>query len=179
MTPSFKLGNFVAASFAVARCLLRGVDVSAQTEAQRKSVAASTSVAAPPAPRMPAVGGTTIDRVVAIVNGDLILDSDVNEEQRFETLQPFGIVSGKAATPYGRVIERLIDRELILQQSKLQPEDAISDSDVDKDLAGLKRNLPECREFHCDTDEGWTRFLATHGFTPELMKERWKQRMEV
>ena len=31
----------------------------------------------------------TLDRVVAIVNGDLILESDVDAEQRFAAFQPF------------------------------------------------------------------------------------------
>ncbi len=31
----------------------------------------------------------TLDRVVAIVNGDLVLESDVDAEQRFAAFQPF------------------------------------------------------------------------------------------
>ena len=172
-------GKFVVAAFLVALGVLQG-EAHSQTAAQRQSVAPTTGVVATPAPRMPEVGGTTIDRVIAIVNGDLILDSDVNEEQRFELLQPFRTPNNtNAETPYDRAIERLISRDLILQQLKMQPEDAVSDADVDKELLALRKNLPECKGFHCETDEGWRRFLAAHGFTPELLRERWKQRMEV
>jgi len=166
---------------ALAICaLVGGLAAHAQSAAQRQSVTPSTTVVTPAAPKMPDVGGTTIDRVIAIVNGDLILDSDVNEEQRFDAIQPFRTSgAGGSDSSYDRAIERLIDRDLILQQSKLQPEDAVSDADVAKEFTAMRRNLPECREFHCDTDEGWNRFLASHGFTPGQMQIRWKQRMEV
>src|SRR5581483_4746918 len=46
--------------------------------------------AAPPTPSMmPNVPGTELDRVVAIVNDDLILDSDVNEELRLQAFDPY------------------------------------------------------------------------------------------
>jgi hypothetical protein len=36
-----------------------------------------------------ATGARSLDRVVAIVNGDLILESDVEAEERFAAFQPF------------------------------------------------------------------------------------------
>ena len=33
--------------------------------------------------------GVVLDRVVAVVNGDVILESDVDEERRFEEVQPY------------------------------------------------------------------------------------------
>lgn len=169
--------SFVCAALALV-CVAAGG--AAQTTVQGKASVASTSVNAPPPPKMPEVGGTTIDRVVAIVNGDLVLDSDVNEEERFEAIQPFRAPSNpNGESAYDRTVERIINRELILQQSKLQPENAVSDSDLDKEIANLRKGLPECKQLHCETDEGWTRFLAAHGFTPDEMRNRWKQRMEV
>ena len=32
--------------------------------------------------------GVVLDRLVAVVNGDVILESDVDEERRFEEIQP-------------------------------------------------------------------------------------------
>ncbi len=181
MTSFQQIGKVVIAGALVTCACAGGLATYAQSAAQRQSVTSSTTVVTPPAPRMPDVGGTTIDRIIAIVNGDLILDSDVNEERRFEAILPFGSPGGGAgeAAPYDRSVERLIDRDLILQQSKLQPEDAVADADVDKELAALRKSLPECKEFHCETEQGWTRFLASHSFTPEQMRARWKERMEV
>ena len=44
--------------------------------------------------RSPAAGtGVVLDRVVAVVNGDVILESDVDEERRFEEIQPYRTVA--------------------------------------------------------------------------------------
>src|SRR5580704_867097 len=51
-----------------------------------------------------------LDRVVAVVNGDLILESDVEAEQRFAAFQPFS----EPGTSRDQLIERLIDRALIM-----------------------------------------------------------------
>ncbi|HTV08850.1 MAG TPA: hypothetical protein VMD97_07390 [Candidatus Aquilonibacter sp.] len=126
---------------------------------------------------MPTVPGTTLDRVVAIVNGDLILDSDVNEEQRFEAFEPYRTPDEKLSRD--RIIERLINRDLILQQLKLQPADEPSDADVDKQIAQLRKNIPACRRYDCESKAGWDRFLADNGFTEASLFKRWKQRMEV
>lgn len=126
---------------------------------------------------MPAVAGTQLDRVVAIVNGELILDSDVNEEQRFEKLQPFGGFG--ASQTREQTIERLINRALILQQSALQPQDAISDADVMKEIDGLRKTIPACKNSDCQTKGGWDRVLASYGFTEAVLLDRWRKRMEV
>lgn len=148
----------------------------AQTTSTKESVAATPKVQQEAAPKMPAVEGVQMDRVVAIVNGDLILDSDVDEERRFEAFQPY---RDAAQSSREKTIERLVNRQLILQQAKLQPEDPFSDADVDREIAGLKKDIPECKQYACDTTTGWERFLAAHGFTPESLRERWKERMEV
>jgi peptidyl-prolyl cis-trans isomerase SurA len=139
--------------------------------------AAPTVVTAPVLPEMPSVQGTELDRVVAIVNGDLILDSDVDQERRFAALLPYGEASGVYTRE--KAIERLINRKLILQQSKLQPQDPITDEDAQKDLDALRKELPACKKYDCDTKAGWDKDLAHQGFTEASLLELWKQRMEV
>jgi parvulin-like peptidyl-prolyl isomerase len=120
--------------------------------------------------------GTVLDRLVAVVNGDVILESDVDEERRFEEIQPY-----RAATDSTRakIIERLVDRALILQQAALQPEDAVPDKDLDAQIATLRKDIPACKQYHCETDEGWKKFLGEHGFTEEEFRSRWLQRMQL
>jgi peptidyl-prolyl cis-trans isomerase SurA len=131
---------------------------------------------APAAPKMPVIEGQEIDRVVAIVNEDLILDSDVDEERRFTELQPFRDRNKDLSRD--DAIERLINRDLILQQIKLRPEDPITDADVKKDLDALRNSIPECKNL-CQTEAGWVSYLAAHGFTLKTLTERWRERMEV
>jgi peptidyl-prolyl cis-trans isomerase SurA len=137
--------------------------------------AAPTEIALPTLPGMAEAKGAAVDRVVAIVNGDLILDSDVDQERRFAALLPYGEASG----PYSRdgAIERLINRELILQQAKIQPGAEITMEAAAKDLDALRSSLPTCKEYHCETKEGWDKFLATEGFTEQSLTGLWQQRM--
>jgi len=120
--------------------------------------------------------GVVMDRLVAVVNGDVILESDIDEERRFEEVQPY-----RAATTYTRekIIERLIDRRLILQQAALEPEDAIPERDLDAQIVTLRKDIPACKQYHCETDDGWKKYLGDHGFTEEEFRARWKLRMEL
>ena len=119
--------------------------------------------------------GVVLDRVVAVVNGDLILESDINEERRFEEIQPYRDVRRDFSREMA--IARLVDRTLILQQANLEIETGVSDAELDAQLLTLKKDIPECGQFQCETDAGWTRFLDHHGFTVREFRELWRQRM--
>jgi peptidyl-prolyl cis-trans isomerase SurA len=123
------------------------------------------------------VQGVVLDQVVSVVNSELVLESDVDEERRFQAFQPFRDQS--QAYSRDKAIERLVDRTLILQQERLQPQPPITDAEVNEQLATLRKDIPACKEYTCETDAGWQRFVKDQGFTmPELM-ERWRERMEV
>ena len=122
----------------------------------------TTGVAAPAVPAVPTVSaasqpGVLLDRLVAVVNGDVILESDVDEERRFSEVQPY---RATAVSTRDQIIGRLIDRTLILQQAALQPEDAVPDKDLNAQLASLRKDIPACKEYHCETDEGWKNIWA-------------------
>ena len=124
-----------------------------------------------------AEGAVELDRVVAVVNGDVILESDVQEERRMEVFQPFRETAG--AFSRTEAIDRLIDRTLILQQAALQQEDAITEQEVRAQVDALRRELPACSRYRCETEDGWARFVGDQGFTVEEFTERWRKRMEV
>jgi peptidyl-prolyl cis-trans isomerase SurA len=130
------------------------------------------------APRTASVAGERVelDRVVAVVNGDLILESDLDEEARMAAFQPFG---DRTVATREQLTDRLIDRDLILQQIRLQPQVAIADTRVDTELGELRKSIPECASYNCATDASWKMFVAAQGFTLSELRERWRQRMEV
>ena len=150
-----------------AACLLM---VAAAT-AQQPAAAASTAPDKAPAARQ----GVVLDRVVAIVDSDLILESDVDAEKRFEEIQPYR--RGTADLSRTTTIERLVDRTLIVQQAALEPETAVNDTELDVQLERLRKDIPDCKQFHCDTQEGWAKFLGAHGFSVQEFRDRWRERM--
>lgn len=140
--------------------------------------------AAPPAlpPANAAAGlahspGIELDRVVAVVNGDLILESDVEEERRLAIFQP--VRDPGAGFSRAKAIGRLIDRTLILQQARLQQEDEATDEEVQAQLLELRKEIPACQRLDCETEAGWKKFVVEHGFTLEELTNRWRERIEV
>jgi len=122
-------------------------------------------------------GAVQIDRVVAIVNDDLILESDVDEERRFAVFQPYSVPVGSFSR--AEAIERLVDRTLILQQARVQPEKRPTDAEVEANLMDMRKDILACRQYKCDTDAGWQSFLKANGFTDAELNKIWRERMET
>ena len=127
--------------------------------------------------KLPAERGDVVDRIVAIVNGDLVLESDVEEEERFTRLYPYRIASGN--TLREQAINRLIDRALILQQEKGLVVPEATDAAVEKEERDLRTDLPECVRRDCKSDAGWKTFLTEQGFTEDELQSRLRQRSQV
>ncbi len=117
-----------------------------------------------------------LDSVVAIINGDVVLQSDVEEERRFESLQLLPAGENTDA----RAAEHLFTRTLILQQMKEQDQSTpdITPADVDKFIAELKKQLPGCAT-RCQTAAGWASYLADRGMSPDEVAQRWRQRLVI
>ena len=135
--------------------------------------------ASPPPPSSPAAGQSVqLDHVVAMIGSNVLLQSDVEQEMHLSALEPLQVLPGQN-TP-DSALRRLIDRTLILEQMKqqLQPTTAPALEGA-KSLAELKTQIPACVQFHCDTAGGWDKFLAANDLTPELVGERWGQRIAI
>jgi peptidyl-prolyl cis-trans isomerase SurA len=121
----------------------------------------------------------SLDHVVAVVNGDVILESDVQEEMRFAVLQP------ERADPAGNTpqsaLARLIDRDLILQQMKISQADVPSPTaqQLDGRLAEMRKQIPDCAQYRCETEAGWQAFLAARGLTEAEVRAHWRERMII
>src|SRR5580692_7401359 len=95
---------------AIALAVFWAAAACAQTPATAPAEAPAAS-AAPPSSSTPVI----LDRVAAVINDAVILESDVQEEMRFADLQG-ALESGESARQ--GALDRLIDRYLILQQIK-------------------------------------------------------------
>jgi hypothetical protein len=123
-------------------------------------------------------GAVVLDHVVAVINGSVILESDVQEEIRYGVLQPFSVNPARN-TPQ-RALQRLIDRALIMQQMQAtQANTTPSPEEVQQRLKDLRAVIPACVQYHCQTDAGWQAFLKAHGLTEEEVEKHWKERMMI
>ncbi|MGB8479930.1 MAG: SurA N-terminal domain-containing protein [Acidobacteriaceae bacterium] len=119
-----------------------------------------------------------LDRVVADVDGQAILASDVDDEIRFSALQP-GVEPADDNTPQ-RALNRVIDRTLIDQQRTLQPGVAVvSQKDVDQAIDTMRKQISAATNTDCETDAGWKAFLVHHAFTPDEIQDRMRERLAI
>ena len=149
-----------------ARAAQAGSDATAAATTQKQG-------SAPPPQSVPIV----LDSVVAIINGDVILQSDVEQERRFESLE----LLPAAENTDVHAAEHLITRTLILQQMKQEEQSApnITGADLDKFMAELKHQLPGCLPARCATDAEWAAYLNRLDLTPNEVRDRWKQRLTI
>jgi peptidyl-prolyl cis-trans isomerase SurA len=141
-------------------------------------VSASVIVAAQPSASSPAVSSPAVlDRVVAVVNRQVILLSDLDDEIRLSILEPD---RGGELTPQ-QALEQLISRTLIEQQIREQDFQSVdpTQQEVDARVAQLRKQLPVCVRENCASAEGWDKFLAANGLTQSRVESYLRYRMEI
>jgi peptidyl-prolyl cis-trans isomerase SurA len=143
------------------------------------AIACAQSPAASPTASAPSGVPVVLDRVVAVINDVVILESDVDEEMRFADLQGPGLQSGKSAEQ--NALERLIDRDLIMQQINATQSPMVQPSpeEVKRQVDSLRVQIPQCAEQHCQTDAEWRAFLKARGLTEQEVEDHWRERILI
>ncbi len=120
-----------------------------------------------------------LDRVVAVVNRQAILSSDIDEEIRMSVLDPAN--PGRNVYTRQQALDRLISRTLIQQQIRHDDMDTAepTQDEVNARIAEIRRDLPECVHLNCASEDGWRTFLDTHGLTQEKVFGYFRNRLEI
>jgi peptidyl-prolyl cis-trans isomerase SurA len=119
------------------------------------TVVAALTVLLVAAAILPTAQAEVIDRIVAKVNGHIILQSDWDDALRYEAL-----LNGRALNQFNledrrAVLDRLIDQELLGEQMKSAAFQHCSAAEAASRLADARKQYPEA-----GTDEGWHAVLA-------------------
>lgn len=120
-----------------------------------------------------------LDRVVAVVNNQAILASDVDDEMRLTVLDPGR--GGLAVLTPKLALEQLISRALIQQQIHQEDEQAAepSQAEVDARMAEIRKEVPACIRLNCASEQGWKAFLTAHGLTQERVETYLRYRLQI
>jgi hypothetical protein len=120
-----------------------------------------------------------LDRVVAVVNNQAILSSDLDDELRLAVLDPSR--AGLGVFTRQRALEQLIGRALIQQQMRQEDEQAMEppQAEIDARISELRKELPACVRQNCASAEGWKAFLTANGLTPERVQFSVRHRLQI
>jgi hypothetical protein len=99
-------------------------------------------------------GSEVIDRIVATVNGHIILQSDWNEALGYEALLSGRMLSQFSDDDRRAVLDRLIDQELLGEQVKSNLFPHASEAEAASRVADARKQYPEAA-----TEEGWQALL--------------------
>ncbi len=118
--------------------------------------------------------GQVIDRIVATVNGHIILQSDWDEALSYEAL-----LNGRALNEFTEddrrgVLDRLIDQELLAEQMKSANFKHASEEEAEARVAEARKQYPDAA-----TDEGWQSVLGRFGLVQKDLVAHVQQQIDL
>jgi len=124
-------------------------------------------------------GQQTVDRIVAVVEPDIILMSDVQELARYQLF-----VEGKSETD-AQILDRLIDQWIVRNEAKAVLFPQPSDSEVQRSLERLKRSFSSPEEFEERkkqsglTDQDIDRMLRAQLYLSNYLDSRFRASIQI
>jgi peptidyl-prolyl cis-trans isomerase SurA len=122
----------------------------------------------------PAWAGEVIDRIVATVNGRVILQSDWDEALSYEALLNGRPLSQLTDDDRRAVLDRLIDQELLGEQTKSAAIQEVSREEAAKRVTEARKQYPEAA-----TDAGWRALLARYGLTENDLLDHVQRQIDL
>lgn len=114
---------------------------------------------------VPARAGDIVDRIVANVNGHILLESDWEDEIAFESLLNARPAGAFTAAERKAALDRLIDQELLREQ--VHPSETAPTELVAGRVAEVRKMYPEAV-----SDAGWLATVERYGLTPRAIEKR-------
>ena len=113
-----------------------------------------------------------VDRIVATVNDEPVLASDVEDAAYAEALMQGRPVTEVKEADYKAAMERLIDRTLIRQQMSAMA--VPLDQQVNAQIAQLRSALPGT-----ESDTGWQQILASYGIDEAKLRKMLTEQIQL
>ncbi len=114
-----------------------------------------------------AAGAEVIDRIVATVNGHIILFSDWEDSLRYEAFSSGRPADRMTTDDRKSALDHLIDQELLREQLKDSDVLHPSSEEVAQRVAEIRKQFPEA-----ETELGWRKLLDSYRLSEENLKSR-------
>jgi peptidyl-prolyl cis-trans isomerase SurA len=115
-----------------------------------------------------------IDRIVATVNGRVILQSDLDEALCYEALLTSRPLTSFSDDDRRAVLDRLIDQELLREQMTSADFRHATDAEVAARIAEARKQYPQA-----STDNGWQSLLASYHITAKDIFAHVQQQIDL
>jgi peptidyl-prolyl cis-trans isomerase SurA len=122
----------------------------------------------------PAASAEVVDRIVATVNGHIILQSDWDEALAYEALLSGRTLSDFSDDERRAVLDRLIDQELLAEQMKSNYFEHASEGEATAQIADAKKQYPQAA-----TPEGWQSVLERFQLTEKALIAHVRQQIDL
>ncbi len=123
---------------------------------------------------LPAGAGELIDRIVATVNGHIILQSDWEDALCYEAFVAGHSLEQITADERKAALDRLIDQELLREQMASSDFHHASRQEIDDRVAQIRSQYPGA-----GTDSSWQALLFRYGMTDDDLRSRAALELDV
>jgi peptidyl-prolyl cis-trans isomerase SurA len=122
----------------------------------------------------PASNAEVIDRIVATVNGHIILQSDWDDALRYEALSSGRPLDRLTTDDRKTALDHLIDQELLHEQTRDPDSPHASPEDVASRLAEIRKQYP-----NAETEARWQALLESYGLSEDEVKKRIASQLDL
>ena len=116
---------------------------------------------------LPARAGDILDRIVATVNNHIILQSEWQEEIRYEAFLSGRALDQVDAADRKAALDRLIDQELLREQMRSSDFPHASSEVVEKRLQEIRKQYGDS-----ENESAWKAALVRYGLTEDELRRR-------
>jgi hypothetical protein len=118
--------------------------------------------------------GDVLDRIVATVNGHIILQSDWDDALRCQAFEDGRSLDQLPPAEHKAALDRLIDQELLREQMRSSEFQHASEQEVAQRIDEIRRQYPKAA-----TAEGWQEVLSRNGLTEAELKQHVAQQLDL
>ncbi len=116
---------------------------------------------------LPARAGDVLDGIVATVNNHIILQSEWQDDVRYEAFVAGRPLDKLQAADSKAALDHLIDQELLREQMRSSGFAHANSEEVEKRIQEIRKQFPGTQ-----TEAGWQATLARYGLTEDELKKR-------
>ncbi|MGA9040892.1 MAG: SurA N-terminal domain-containing protein [Terriglobales bacterium] len=123
---------------------------------------------------LPLLAGDILDRIVATVNGHIILQSDWDDAVRCEAFTSNRDLDQLTFNDRKAALDRLIDQELLREQMRSADFQHATEQEINQRIADIRKAYAGA-----ENDPGWHAALARYNLTENELRERISSEFDV